>query len=68
MTAACVPGIGENYYFIFSREMRFSLQPNRSYTVNAKSNYIQQEKVRNSAGSKPEPFTSYFGQRVLLTV
>ena len=63
MTAVCVPGIGENYYFVFSTEMRFSLWPNRSYTVNAKSSYIQQEKVRNSTGSETEPFTSYFGQR-----
>lgn len=62
MTALCVPGFGENYYFVFSTEMRFSLQQNRSYTVNAKSSYIQQEKVRNSTGSETEPFTSYFGQ------
>lgn len=52
MTAVCMPSIGENYYFVFSTEMRFSLQPNRSYTVNAKSSYTEQEKVRNSTGSE----------------
>lgn len=47
----CVLGIGGNYCFVFSTEMRFSLQPNRSYAVNAKSSYIEQEKVKNSIGS-----------------
>lgn len=63
MTAVCVPGIGENYYFVFSTEMRFSLQTNRNSTVNAKSSSIQQGKVMNSAGSEMEPLATYFGQR-----
>lgn len=55
MTALCVPGIGENYYFVFSREMTLSLQPNRTYTVNVMSKYIQQEEERNPAGLETEP-------------
>lgn len=56
MTVLCVPGIGENYYFVFSREMTLSLQPNRTHTVNAMSKYIQQEEERNPAGLETEPF------------
>lgn len=55
MTAVCMPGIGENYYFVFSREMTLSLQPNRNYTVNVMSKYIQQEEERNPAGLEKEP-------------